>query len=259
MTQSERDRLVALNKADTERITQRQAGQEMGVSECQLRRLLKRYRKERDVAVVHGLRGRESNRRYGEETKETAISILRQDVYAGFGPTLASEYLAKKHEVKASKETVRKWMVEGGLWQAKQGRVGRVHTWRERRERYGELVQWDTSVHDWLEGRSERLYLITMIDDATSRLFDRFVRSDSTASNLEVLEQYLGRFGRPLEFYTDKGGLFVTTPQAGRDGEAEPLPPTRLSGVAGTEHRLDRRAQPIRQGLRFILHLFDTS
>jgi hypothetical protein len=119
-------------------------------------------------------------------------------------------------------------MVEAGLWQAEKARVGRVHTWRERRERFGELVQWDTSDHDWLEGRGERLYLITMIDDATSRLFARFVRNDSTASNLEVLEQYLQRFGRPLEFYTDKAGLFVTTPRAKRDPEAEPLPPTQV-------------------------------
>lgn len=228
MTQADRDRLVALKKAEKKLITQRQAAEEIGVSERQFRRLLKRYRKERDVAVVHGLRGRSSNRRRDEETKRRAIEILKQREYEGFGPTLASEYLAKKHSVKASKETVRKWMVEAGLWKAEKAKVGRVHTWRERRERYGELVQWDTSTHDWLEGRGERLYLITMIDDATSRMFARFVRSDSTASNLEVLEQYLQRFGRPLEFYTDKAGHFVTTPKAKRDREAEPLPPTQI-------------------------------
>jgi predicted DNA-binding protein (UPF0251 family) len=228
MTQAERDRLVALNKAEKELITQWQAAQEIGVSERQLRRLLKRYRKERDQAVVHMLRGRASNRRCDEEVKQKAIGILAQDVYVGFGPTLASEYLAKKHAVKACKETVRKWMVEAGLWQAKKAQVGRVHTWSERRERFGELVQWDTSDHKWLEGRGERLYLITMVDDASSRLFARFVRSDSTASNLEVLEQYLQRFGRPLEVYTDKAGLFVTTPKAKRDREAEALPPTQV-------------------------------
>ena len=228
MTQAERDRLVALNKAEKKLITQRQAAAEIGVSERQFRRLLRRYRKEKDRAVVHRLRGRPSNRRCGEESEQRAIEILRQKEYQGFGPTLASEYLAKKHGVKASKETVRKWMVAAGLWQAEKAKVGRVHTWRERRERFGELVQWDTSDHDWLEGRGERLYLITMIDDATSRMFARFVRSDSTEANLGVLEQYLERYGRPLEFYTDKAGLFVTTPKAKRDPEAEPLPPTQV-------------------------------
>lgn len=228
MTQADRDRLVALNKAEKRLITQRQAAGEVGISERQFRRLLKRYRKERDRAVVHGLRGRRSNRRSAEETKQKAIETLSQSEYRDFGPTLAAEYLAKKQGIQASKETVRKWMVEAGLWQAQKARVGRVHTWRERRERFGELVQWDTSDHDWLEGRGERLYLITMIDDATSRMFARFVRSDSTASNLAVLELYLQRFGRPLEYYTDKAGHFVTTPKAKRDPEAEPLPPTQV-------------------------------
>jgi transposase InsO family protein len=68
-----------------------------------------------------------------------------------------------------------------------------------------ELVQWDTSEHDWLEGRGEKLYLIAMIDDATSRLFARFVRHDSTEENMRLLWDYLEKFGRPLAFYTDQG------------------------------------------------------
>ena len=59
-------------------------------------------------------------------------------------------------------------------------------------------------MHDWLEGRGERIYLVAMIDEGTSRLFARFVRHDSTEENLHVLWQYLEQNGRPLEFYTDK-------------------------------------------------------
>ena len=39
------------------------------------------------------------------------MTILSQPVYRGFGPTLAAEYLDKKHEIEASKETVRQWMI----------------------------------------------------------------------------------------------------------------------------------------------------
>jgi hypothetical protein len=92
----------------------------------------------------------------------------------------------------------------------------------------GELVQWDTSEHDWLERRGEKVYLIKMIDDATSRLFARFVRSDSTPENMAVLEAYLRRFGRPLEFYTDKASIFVTTPKKNHLRGEEPLPPTQI-------------------------------
>jgi hypothetical protein len=132
-----------------------------------------------------------------------------------------------------SKETVRKWMGEAGLWHPRKQRVTEVHQWRKRRERFGELVQWDTSTHNWLEGRGEKIYLIKMIDDATSRLFARFVRGDSTAENMDVCEQYLLRFGRPLEFYTDKATIFVTTPKKNHPVREEPLPPTQIGRALG--------------------------
>jgi transposase len=232
MSQAERDRLVALKKAKEKRITQGQAAEELGVSERQVRRMLAKMRKVGDKAIVHGLRGR-SNRKLDDGKKEQAIEILKQDVYRGFGPTLASEYLAKKHALKVSKETVRKWMREAGLWRAEKQRVAEVHMWRQRRERYGEMVQWDTSEHDWLEGRGEKIYLIKMIDDATSRLFARFVRSDSTADNMAVLEAYLLRFGRPLQFYTDKASIFVTTPKKNHPVREEALPPTQIGRALG--------------------------
>jgi transposase len=227
MTQADRDRLVALKKSKDRKMTQRQAAEELKISERQVRRLLAKLRQVGDKAIVHGLRGR-SNRKIKEQDKEKAVEILSGDLYKGFGPTLAAEYLAKKHSLEVSKETVRKWMREAGLWRAQRQRVTEVHMWRKRRERFGELVQWDTSTHDWLEGRGERIYLIKMIDDATSRLFARFVRSDSSAGNMAVLESYLLRFGRPLEFYTDKASIFVTTPKKNHPAREEPLPPTQI-------------------------------
>jgi hypothetical protein len=77
-------------------------------------------------------------------------------------------------------------------------------------------------------GRGEQMYLIKMIDDATSRLFARFVPSDSTAHNMAVLEAYLLRFARPLEFYTDKASIFVTTAKKNHPVREDPLPPTQI-------------------------------
>jgi transposase len=227
MSQTDRDRLVALKKAKDKKMTQRQAAEELNISERQVRRLLAKLRKGGDKAILHGLRGR-SNRKIRDQAKQQAIQMLSGGLYKGFGPTLASEYLVKKQKLKVSKETVRKWMREAGLWRSRKQRVAEVHMWRARRERYGELVQWDTSTHDWLEGRGEKIYLIKMIDDATSRLFARFVRSDSTAQNMAVLEEYLQRYGRPLEFYTDKASIFVTTPKKNHTGRDEPLAPTQI-------------------------------
>src|SRR5579862_2821592 len=217
MTQTDRDRLVTLRKTKKGLITRRQAAEELGLSIRQVKRQVKALKKSGDKAVVHGLRGRPSNQRIARAVEEEAIQILSADLYKGFGPTLAAEYLADKHDIEVSKETVRQWMIRAKLWRAKEQKVKAVHVWRPRRSRLGELVQWDTSEHDWLEGRGEKLYLIAMIDDATSRLFARFVRHDSTEENMRLLWSYLEKFGRPLAFYTDKASLFQTAEKRKRD------------------------------------------
>ena len=217
MTQADRDRLVTLKKAKKKLITQREAAEELGLSIRQVKRLLYALKKRGDKGVVHGLRGKPSNRKIEERVEREAVKILSAPVYEGFGPTLAAEYLGKKHGIEACKETVRKWMIGGKLWRAKKEKVKQVHVWRPRRSRFGELVQWDTSEHDWLEGRGEKLYLIAMIDDATSRLFGRFVRHDSSEENMRLLWSYLEKFGRPLRFYTDKASLFQTAEKHKRD------------------------------------------
>lgn len=233
MTQADRDRLVTLKKAKKKLITQREAAEELGISVRHVKRLLHELKKHGDKAVVHGLRGKASNRRIEEKIEREAVKILSRPVYEGFGPTLAAEYLDRKHGIEASKETVRQWMIRGKLWRANKEKVKQVHTWRPRRSRLGELVQWDTSEHDWLEGRGEKLYLIAMIDDATSRLFARFVRHDSTEENMKLLWSYLEKFGRPVAFYTDKASLFQTADKRKRDEpgvekDAKKLPPTQI-------------------------------
>ena len=233
MTQADRDRLVTLKKAKKRLITQREAAEELGVTVRQVKRLLYRLKKQGDKAVVHGSRGKASNRKIDEKIEREAVKILSTPVYQGFGPTLAAEYLGQKHGIKASKETVRQWMIRAKLWRGKKARVKEVHVWRPRRSRFGELVQWDTSEHDWLEGRGERLYLIAMIDDATSRLFARFVRHDSTEENMRLLWSYLEKFGRPVSFYTDKASLFQTAgkrkrDEPGVDKDPVQMPPTQI-------------------------------
>jgi hypothetical protein len=125
-------------------------------------------------------------------------------------------------------------MMEAKLWRAKQVKVEQVHAWRERRSQCGELVQWDTSEHDWLEGRGEKLYLIAMIDDATSRVWARFAPHDSTAENMRLLWSYLEKYGRPERFYTDKASLFRTAEkrrrdQPGVDQDPVEMPPTQIA------------------------------
>ena len=141
---------------------------------------------------------------------------------------LAAEYLEQRHGIHLGRETLRGWMAAAGLWKPRPRKAARPHLWRPRRSCRGELVQWDTSEHDWLEGRGEKLYLIGMIDDASSELLARFVGHDSSEENRRLLQTYLERNGRLAAFYTDRAGLFVNTPKNSAGEDPKTLPPTQI-------------------------------
>ena len=225
MSERERDRLKILHEVEKGHLKQKQGAGQLGLSERGFRKLLKRFRDKGDSALVHGLRNRRSNRRLAEATAAQAVAAVKRD-YRDFGPTLAAEYLKKDLAIEVNRETLRQLLIRDGLWEAKARKISRVHVWRPRRSCLGELIQWDTSIHAWLEDRGpEKMYLIALIDDATSRLFARFVAADSTEQHMRVLWAYLERYGRPQAVYTDKASIFQPTLAPGWKGE-EPGPKT---------------------------------
>jgi len=179
---------------------------------------VKRYEQQGDAGLVHRLRGQGSNRKIPEVKRDIAMGRVRER-YSDFGPTLAAEYLEKDSGVCLSRETLRRWMIEEGLWKARRRREPKRQR-RPRRACFGELVQMDTSLHDWFEGRGEEAVLIAMIDDATSRVFARFFPTDSTETNLRLIGDYIRHHGRPRAIYADKASHFRINLK--RDGETRP-------------------------------------
>ena len=230
MSQEERDDLDWLKRAKDGSISQREAAKKMGVSDRWVRTLLKRMNQQGDAVVVHGLRGRPSNRKLPAKTQKQAMKILTQPDWHDFGPTFAAEQLAKLYQIQIGKETLRGWMRDAGLWKSKSRRLEQVHGWRPRRSAFGELVQWDTSEHDWLEGRGRVRYLVRMIDDATSWSWGRFVERDATPHNMGVLWEYLEKNGRMVDVYTDRDSMFSVTPRAG-ESEQERIAADRLTQI----------------------------
>ena len=221
MSQEERDRLDWLKRAKDGSMTQREAAQKMGVSDRWVRKLLKRMKKQGDAVVVHALRGRASNRKIPAKEQARAIEVLKQPEWHDFGPTFASQQLAKRHKLEVSKETLRAWMIEAKLWKPGVRRIEDVHCWRPRRSSFGELVQWDTSDHDWLEGRGPVRYLVRLIDDATSWSWGRFVERDATPFNMAVLWEYIEKNGRMVDVYTDRHSMFTVQPRPGESHEQQ--------------------------------------
>src|SRR6202521_62316 len=231
MSQEERDRLDWLKRAGDKKMTQREVAERMGVSDRWVRKLLRRMKGEGDRVVVHGLRGRASNRKIAGKVQAQAIEIVKQPDWHDFGPTFACEQLAKRHGIELSDETLRRWMIEAGLWKSRGRRMEEVHCWRPRRSAFGELVQWDTSEHDWLEGRGEPVrYLVRLIDDATSWSWGRFVERDATPFNMAVLWEYLEKHGRMVDVYTDRHAMFAVTPRKG-ESQAERVAADRLTQI----------------------------
>jgi hypothetical protein len=210
LSERERDRLKVLHEVKQGHLKQVEAALRLRLTDRQVRRLLARLRREGDRGLVHRLRGRPSNRKIPEAIEQRSLRQLQQPCYAGFGPTLAAEHLARSG-LRVSRETLRRWMSRAGLWRPRRQRVKPVHVWRPRRAAFGELVMMDSSPFRWLEDRGPACHLIALIDDATSRVWGRLVEHDSTEENLRTLGGWLERHGRPRALYTDKNSLFVTS------------------------------------------------
>jgi transposase len=228
MSQHERSWLKYLEAYElgTDGLTQAQIAALMNCRVRTVQRRLERYRAEGDAGLVHRARGRPSPRRLPDALTQQAREWVAQR-YHDCGPTYAAEKLAEWHGLVLSRESLRQLMIAAGFWQP-HARKAQHRQWRQRRACVGELVQVDTSIHDWFEGRGPQVVLISCIDDATSRVFRRFYHADSTITNLTHLQAYLQRYGRPLALYGDKAGHFVTTRPAtveeqlaGREGETQ--------------------------------------
>jgi transposase len=223
MSGSERDRAFLVRQAVEGLVSQRQASEHLGISVRQFKRLVRAWRRGGDAGLVSRQRGRPSHRRMNEALRARIGGLLKEK-YADFGATLATEKLLELDGIQVSVEMVRRIQIGLRLWRPKTRRARRVFQPRERRPRFGELIQIDGSPHDWFEGRAPRCTLIVFIDDATSRLTAlRFAPVESGKAYLDTLRDQVLTHGRPLAFYSDRHGIFrVNAKDAeGGDGKTE--------------------------------------
>jgi len=169
MSQQELKRVevIALRRAG--QINQGEAARRLGVTVRQVRRLEAKVAAHGAKGLRSARRGHPSHRRIKLGTVTKVATLIRVH-YRDFGPTLAAEYLAERHDITLSKETVRQIMITAKLWRPQRGAKAAIYALRERRARFGELIQIDGSAHAWFEDRGPRCCLLVFIDDASSRL-----------------------------------------------------------------------------------------
>ena len=223
MSAEERERSHLVRQCVEGLLGRREASERLGIGVRQFKRLVRRWRGAGDAGLVSRRGGRAAPNRLDDAVRERVKSLLRGK-YPDFGATLASEKLLELDGIAISRESVRRLQIELKLRKPKRRRARRVFRLRERRPRFGELIQIDASPHDWFEGRGPRCALIVFVDDATGRLTAlRFVAAETTRGYLEALRAHVLAHGVPLAFYSDRHGIFrVNAKDAGSgDGKTE--------------------------------------
>lgn len=246
MSVEERKRLAVMSRVQEGALQLVRGADLLGVSYRQGKRIWERFRTEGDAGLVHRLRGKRSNRAHpGKE----AILKRYAERYGDFGPTLAVEYLVREGwQLRA--ETLRRWLKAEGLVAYRTRRRGRHRQWRPRRACFGELIQIDGSVHDWLEGRGPRLTLMVMIDDATNRTLAQFYPAETTEAAMDLFEQWVRRYGLPLALYPDQDSIYVINRPASLEEQlAQEKPLTQFGrAMKGLGVRLDPAGSPQAKG-----------
>lgn len=206
MSNKERDRLCILRQVQQKKIKGVEAAKLLNISDRQVRNLLRKLEKQGDMGICSKARKKPSNRRYPESFKNRVLEILSGKL-EGFGPTFAREKLEELYLITLSKESLRKWMIERGLWTATKTKR-KLHKLRERRACFGELIQADGSHHEWF-GKGMGFYNLTVfIDDATSKLTSLYFSEEETLlAYFTTLKQHIETYGRPLGLYTDHSAI----------------------------------------------------
>ena len=227
MSQKEVKRAQVLDLLIEGKISQQDASKRLGVTTRQVRRLTRRYQAAGLAGLVSKKRGRASSRRLDEATLAHAIELIGTH-YSDFGPTLACEKLSELHDVRLSVESTRQLMIKAGHWRPRKGGTVCAHPMRERRARFGEMIQIDGSPHDWFEGRGEDCTLLVFIDDATGRLTQlRFAPTETTLGYMSVLHDHILTYGVPVALYSDKHSIFRINAK-----DADPEAETQFSRAA---------------------------
>ncbi|MCH7534673.1 MAG: ISNCY family transposase [Bacteroidetes bacterium] len=222
MNRKETIRLEQIISIEAGKISHSEASKLLGLSRRQVIRVRKSYRLQGALGLVSKRRENPSNNRVSENTRSKILELIGS-TYTDFGPTFLREKLVENHDITVSKETLRQLMITNGLWDTKRRKKACIHQQRERRSRFGELVQIDGSPHDWFEGRREKCCLLVFIDDAAGKILQlRFEETETTAGYFKATHDYIKQYGLPIAFYSDKHGIFrVNAPETIHEGKTQ--------------------------------------
>lgn len=206
----EKYKLEVIKSAICGDITNCEASKLLSVSERHIKRLKSSVRKFGVNGVVHKLKNKVSNNFSGTNFKANILSLIKTK-YSDFRPSFASEKLLEIEGLSVNHETLRNWMVEAGMWKARKKRGHKYFSFRERKDYFGEMLQFDGSYHLWFENRlidsdgyPLEVCLLASIDDATGIINLKFDINESVFAVFKFWKEYVIQSGKPLCIYLDK-------------------------------------------------------
>lgn len=226
LTRREQEKLAVINDALSGKITKAQAAAMLGISPRQVKRLKSKVRENGALAVIHKLKGKQSNHHIEEEIKEKALRVINEK-YADFKPTFATEKLGERYGIHISRETARRWMTKEGLWKPRKQEQPTYRCWRPRKDYYGELEQFDGSYHYWFENRYTdvngnpiEVCLLASIDDATGKITKaQFAANEGVVAVFTFWKEYVEEIGKTLAIYLDKFSTYKINHRAAVDNK----------------------------------------
>lgn len=202
MSRKDAKRLHIIHQALDKKITQAEAASLIGLTDRQIRRMVKRILAEGDEGICHRTRGKTSNHRIPKKIKEKALKLFKEK-YKDFNLVHATEKLFEVHGITINDETLRLWL-NGAEIPYKKRKARKHRRWRERKAHFGELVQIDGSHHDWFEGRGPICVFMGYIDDATNTVYGRFYDYEGVMPAMDSMKRYIQLYGIPKSVYLDK-------------------------------------------------------
>ncbi len=230
MSKKERERKVILERVRSKGITLVEASRQLRISYRHVKRLWCRYREEGDKSLPHKNRGRCSNRSKPADFKALVLQRY-QESYDGFGPTFASEKLTERDNLPVKAETLRLWLKQAGLWKQHRKRSP-YRSRRAPKEAFGEMLQLDGSPHRWFGDNQPENCLMNLVDDASRVTIALLDKEETTAGAMEVLYQWVVRYGIPASIYVDLKNVYVSPKTLSADEEEDlPVAHTHFSKV----------------------------
>lgn len=212
MTQKELSKYEIIKNLIGGKINGTEAAKQIGLSVRQIKNIKARVIEQGLKGIIHKSRGKESNRKIDSKIIKEAKQNLKNR-YFDFQPSFAMEKLRDEHHIKLSKEKTRQIMIEMNLWKPKPRKRNKEYrSWRQRKDYYGEMEQFDGCYYDWLENRGPRCCLLASIDDATGKITNlKFDYDEGIKPVFNFWKKYVKTCGKPIKIYLDRFSTYKNT------------------------------------------------